>query len=259
MHVKQFLHNLLDNTTHQARISLLTTLVDGIIKIKKLNLTALGRALEGNIQERSSIFKVDRFFRSKFFLQVKNQHAIYETIIHSLVGKKKRPKIIVDWSKFPNVDYYILRASLATLGRALTLYEEVHPKEKEGNRKVHASFLDTLKKLLSEDCVPIIVTDAGFKNPWFKKVTQLGWDYVGRVRGRVKYDDGKGFKPCKDLHQEAQEQREESLGEKNYHDDSELHLLVELRLIKQYGMYQLVFILSHRAHRKDTLRNDVFM
>ncbi len=214
MHVGQFLHNLFKNTIHKTRLSLLITLINGIIKIKKLNLTALGRALEGNIQERSSIFKVDRFFRNIFFRKKENQQKIYKAMALLLVGKKIRPKIIVDWSKFPHLDYHILRASLATPGRALTLYEEIHPKKKEGNKKVHEKFLETLKTLLPEGCVPIVITDAGFKNPWFKKVLTLHWDYVGRVRGLVKYDDGEGFKPCKELHQAAQEKLEESLGEK---------------------------------------------
>lgn len=214
MHVSQFLHNLFNDTIHKARVSLLVTLIEGIIKVKKLNLTAVGRALEGDIQERSSIFKVDRFFRNTFFRKKENQRIFYKHIVQLLIGQKKHPKIIVDWSKFPNVDYYILRASMATSGRALTLYEEIHPKKKEATKQVHARFLERLKKLLPEGCVPIIITDAGFKNPWFKKVVALGWDYVGRVRGLVKYKEGKVFKPCQDLHAEAKEEVEESLGEK---------------------------------------------
>jgi hypothetical protein len=50
---------------------------------------------------------------------------------------------------------------------------------------------------------PYIVTDAGFKNPWFKAVITLGWDYIGRVRGKVTYDIGNGFQPIKNLHEKA--------------------------------------------------------
>jgi hypothetical protein len=32
------------------------------------------------------------------------------------------------------------------------------------------------------DCRPIIVTDAGFKTPWFREVLALNWDFVGRSR-----------------------------------------------------------------------------
>ena len=31
---------------------------------------------------------------------------------------------------------------------------------------------------------PVIITDAGFKAPWFKAVSALGWHWLGRVRGR---------------------------------------------------------------------------
>lgn len=30
-----------------------------------------------------------------------------------------------------------------------------------------------------------MVTDDGFKVPWFKLVLSFGWDYVGRIRGRT--------------------------------------------------------------------------
>lgn len=29
-----------------------------------------------------------------------------------------------------------------------------------------------------------MVTDAGFRVPWFTEVLLLGWDYVGRIRNR---------------------------------------------------------------------------
>lgn len=36
-----------------------------------------------------------------------------------------------------------------------------------------------------KSCQPGIVTDAGFKVPWFKEVSALGWHFIGRVRGKV--------------------------------------------------------------------------
>jgi hypothetical protein len=72
-------------------------------------------------------------------------------------------------------------------GRALSLYEEVHPEAKLGNRQVQTRFLDTLKRVLPEGCCPVLITDAGFHAGWFKAVQKQGWDYVGRVRGLVKF------------------------------------------------------------------------
>jgi hypothetical protein len=202
MYAQRFLHKLLAPVIHLRRLSVLTMGVLTLIKTKRLQLTALGRGLEQPIQERSRIRKMDRLFGNKH-LQ-KESTVIYEAVTKLLVGSKKRPIIIVDWTKLPHCNYYVLRASLATEGRALTLYEEMHPKEKESNRKVHETFLKKLKKLLPVHCTPIIVTDAGFKNPWFKQVLALGWDFVGRVRGKMKYSsDGKLFVPCETLHTQA--------------------------------------------------------
>ena len=202
MHAKTFLHKLLGNSIHQARIKLLICAVDAVIKTKTLKLSALGRALELPIQERSGIRKIDRLLGNVYFQE--RNHEIYKAIIRVVVGSKTRPVVIIDWTKLPNVNEYGLRAAIAMEGRAITLYEEVHPKKKEGNRQVHQQFLRCLKALLPPECKPIIVTDAGFKNPWFKEVLKLDWDYIGRVRGRTQYDGGRGYKPCASLHKEAQ-------------------------------------------------------
>ncbi|WP_139124444.1 IS4 family transposase [Enterovibrio norvegicus] len=80
---------------------------------------------------------------------------------------------------------FLLRASLSFEGRSLTLYEEVHPIETKETAATHSAFLATLKLLLPPFSHPIIVTDAGFKRPWFKAVRGQGWHFMGRVRGRV--------------------------------------------------------------------------
>lgn len=47
------------------------------------------------------------------------------------------------------------------------------------------------------------MSDAGFKNPWFKAVSALGWYYLGRVRGLAHYDEGTGYHPIKELFSQA--------------------------------------------------------
>ena len=48
---------------------------------------------------------------------------------------------------------------------------------------VHRAFLYRLKQVLPVDFKPVIITDAGFKVPWFKQIRKLGWHYIARVRG----------------------------------------------------------------------------
>jgi hypothetical protein len=66
-------------------------------------------------------------------------------------------------------------------GRAMMIYEEVYPEQKKGKPKIERRFLQRLKEVLPEDCRPILVTDAGFRMPWFDDVRKLGWDFVGRL------------------------------------------------------------------------------
>lgn len=185
MQVLEILTKHLANVMHKTRLNTLSILVESIFHAKFFSLTGLGRALITDAQERSAIRRVDRFFGNKR-LQ-KDRLAIYTTLCRLVVGSIKRPLIIVDWSTIPNQSNNVLRAALVTSGRALTLYEEVHPEKKYANPKVHIRFLKKLQSMLNEDVKPIIISDAGFHTPWFKGVENLGWDYVGRIRGNKYY------------------------------------------------------------------------
>lgn len=184
MHVRQFLHNLLLPVMHLKRLQTLILLVSAVLSEKKLSVTHLGRSMKNDAYEKSNIKRSDRFLSNKQLH--KERASIYAAIIMILIGSQKRPRIIVDWSHVPNTTRYILRAALVGQGRALTLYEEVYPKKLENNPAVHKRFLNRLKTFLPAACLPIMVTDAGFGNPWFKAVSDLGWDYIGRVRGKKK-------------------------------------------------------------------------
>ena len=41
------------------------------------------------------------------------------------------------------------------------------------------------KEMLPSDCRPILVTDGGYRNPWFRVVKAMGWFYVGRLSTHV--------------------------------------------------------------------------
>ena len=156
MHVETIVQQLLSNSIHKTRIKGLIPVLQALIKSKKLNLTQLGRSLCSKAKERSGIRLIDRLLANTFY----QNHAIkiYQPICLRVIGNKKNPDIIVDWSSLPNSQYAteggehcILRATYASAGRGITIYEEVHP-------KVHKEFLYNLKSILP---------DAGFKNPWF--------------------------------------------------------------------------------------------
>ena len=205
MHVKGFLHKMLSSVMHKKRFATLTILVMTVLKSKRLSLTEIGRAIDLPIKERSGIRRVDRFLGNKKLY--KEREIVHEMITKNAVGSTRRPDIIVDWSNIPNTTHNTLRASLVAKGRAITLYEEVHPEKKLGTKKVQTNFLNKLKKLLPIECRPIIITDGGFHNDWFKEVLKLGWDYLGRIRGGSgkKYfeEEEKEWKDCTNLFKKA--------------------------------------------------------
>lgn len=60
-----------------------------------------------------------------------------------------------------------------------------------------------MQKLLPSKCHPIIVSDAGFRNNWFRLVTSYGWDFVGRARHNTRYKINAEWQPIKELYAKA--------------------------------------------------------
>jgi hypothetical protein len=51
---------------------------------------------------------------------------------------------------------------------------------------VEQRFLRELKAIVPAECRSVIVSDAGFKGPFFQAVMDHGWDFLGRIRGTTK-------------------------------------------------------------------------
>lgn len=187
MHATQVINTHLKKmcqAIHKKRLKALMTMVEACIQGKKLSVTGLGRAIKNAVYEKHNIKRADRLMSNLALNQERG--LVYRTIAKWIIGNHKQPVILVDWSDLrEDRSFHLLRATLPVGGRALTLYDEVHPQKKLANVKVEARFLKRLKALLPESCCPIIITDAGYRTPWFNAVTALGWDFVGRVGGHT--------------------------------------------------------------------------
>jgi hypothetical protein len=124
---------------------------------------------------------VDRLLGNPNF--VRERLFFFLAIAHHLLRGCRRPVILVDWTHVGDTKEALV-AAVPIGGRALPIYIEVHPQKKLGNVAVEERFLCSLKAILPESSgPPIIVSDAGFKGPFFQAVLKLGWDFPGRVRG----------------------------------------------------------------------------
>jgi hypothetical protein len=189
MHASLELHKWLVNVLpkiHSKRIEALSSVVSGALTGEQLTVTALGRSIGGEAKEKHRIKRADRLLSNAKLSFSRPE--IYAALMRETIGKNRQPVILVDWSDLDQGQKcFLLRASTPAGGRALTLYEEVHPLSTKEKPKTHRNFLKQLKELLPEGCQPIIVTDAGFRTPWFKQVEELGWHWVGRIRNREQY------------------------------------------------------------------------
>ena len=169
---------------HKKRMTALMMMVEACIQGNKLSVTGLGRAVKNTVYEKHNIKRADRLMGN--FALNQERGLLYRMMGKWIIGNQKQPVILVDWSDLSaNRSFHLLRASLPVGGRALALYDEVHPEKKLGNGTIEKRFLKRLKALLPKNCCPIIITDAGYRTPWFNAVQNLGWNFVGRVGGHT--------------------------------------------------------------------------
>ena len=213
MHAKSIVSKILSGTLpsmHARRHKALCAAVDSSLRGQPLAVTALGRGLSESTDEKHQIKRMDRML-SNHHVQAQRVQ-IYTEIAKRMLGACSRPVIAVDWSDLDGAKrHFLLRASLIMQGRALTLYEEVHGLSSKEKRRTHAAFLQRLHGIVGTHARPILVTDAGFRTPWFRQVLALGWDYVGRIRNRhmVRYSEQAPWFDAKALYTKATAQPKE--------------------------------------------------
>ena len=188
MRARELLHKLFDSTFEiDKRIkTALFAATESLIGCRVLSINALGRSLSSTASVKHCIKRVDRLFGNRTLQE--RTSAIYKIMSHYYLKNNKRPVVIIDASGLtPCGTFHFLRAAIPTEGRTLTLYDEIHTVNSLNQEKSHLNFLSCLKHILPVDSKPIIITDAGFRNTWFKKVNALGWDYIGRIRHQTQY------------------------------------------------------------------------
>ena len=207
MRVNKLLHTTFQNASNliDKRISkALFSCVDSVFNGAYLSISSLGRHLDGSAQTKNKIKRVDRLL-SNSSLQ-SHFSFFYKDMTKLLITQNKRPLILVDGSLLSACgQYQFMSASIPLGGRSLPILEQAFLRDNIMKECSHKDFLGRLKMVLPDDCKPIIVTDAGFKNPWFSQVQSMGWDYVGRSVSSVLYltDSDNKWLPIRELYSEA--------------------------------------------------------
>ena len=191
MHVTQVLSRWLRQRLvvgHAMRATALVRVVQALVLGGKAALTQLGRNRTGSAGVKHHIKAVDRLLGNRHLHR--ECSSIYRAIARTLLADVPRPVLTVDWSDFEcggTRKWALIQAAVPIGGRAVVVYSRVFPFKRYNSPGAHREFLHALKLVLPETCCPIIVTDAGFRGPWFRDVEALGWNWVGRIRNKIKY------------------------------------------------------------------------
>lgn len=186
MHARSVLYKQLADALDRLdrrNVRTLLAAVEACLRGRRLVLMELARQWPGALKVWAPLKRLDRLLSNPAVQDARCR--LYQSAV-GMVNRAPEPVLVVDWSELKRDGrWHLLRAGLVVRGRTLTVYEEVHPQRLLGAATVHRWFLRRLAQVLGSQVRPVVITDAGFKVPWFKQVEALGWHWIGRVRGQV--------------------------------------------------------------------------
>jgi hypothetical protein len=164
---------------HANRFQVLVAGVLALVRSRSLSLTAMGRAMLGARLLKHAIKRSDRLLGNRHLHRERLE--LFRGLAAKVLKGNRRPVLVLDWTRIGE-QFAGLVVAVPFGGRALPIYEETHPLEHMGKRKVEARFLEQLAAIVPPGCTPILIADAGFRGPFCQAVLARGWDFVVRIR-----------------------------------------------------------------------------
>jgi hypothetical protein len=190
MHAKEIVQRFFAlrglQSIHAARRPTFVATVLAAMRGHWLSVTRLARGLIEDGGCKAAIKRVDRLIGNARIAD--EAQVIGAALLAQLIPMQVPLVIAVDWSAVsPGGRFAELRAAVtwSGMGRGLTVYQCVYPQRQQGSRKAESKLLQCLWTLIPKGTRVIVVTDAGFRLPWFKHIERLGWAWIGRIRGKT--------------------------------------------------------------------------
>lgn len=186
MHAEKILRRFVLTHMQAVHVSRRESLVNAVYAITRshpLRLSGLARGMAGTGTHKAALKRADRLLGSRR-IAAENDCAS-RAVVKQLAAMRQELAIAVDWSSSaPGGHFVQLRASLALpgMGRAITLCQHVYPGDQMGSPCAEEALLQWLKTIIPAHVRVILITDAGFRRPWFQAVAAQGWSWIGRVR-----------------------------------------------------------------------------
>jgi Transposase DDE domain len=167
---------------HENRLNAVLDVSRALRDSQNLSLSQIGRHLEGSMDNKHKIKKVDRLEGNQTLHEELNLlYRGLSAFVLSYLSQDTSLPIVIDVC-FMKDDRAIqmLSAEITSKGRTLPLYRKLF---KEGELKDQTQdFLRELSFCLPKGREVILIMDAGFYCEWFQIIESLGWFWVCRVR-----------------------------------------------------------------------------
>jgi hypothetical protein len=168
---------------HALRERTLLRAVEALLQGRRLTLIDVARAWPDATRIRAPLKAFDRLLSNR---HLHAERAAIDREMARWLLRGSQPVILIDWSDLkPDKSWCLLRAAVPVGGRTLTLLDMVVPGREQGAPGTEKRFLQQLRAIVPASVTPILVTDAGFRTPWFRAVSAMGWHWLGRLRGRT--------------------------------------------------------------------------
>lgn len=180
---------------HQARRELLATVACAALAGSSLSLTRLARGVRTRATLKCTIRRVERLIGNARV----NREA--ELLGRALIGRicavSRTLVLAVDWSEASSDGRFVelrIAATWPGAGRAVSIYQQVHPLSKLGNARVERDVTRCVAQWIPAGIRVVALTDAGFRRGWMAMINGWGWSWIGRVRrGILISTDGRSW------------------------------------------------------------------
>lgn len=168
---------------HALRERVLLRAVEALLHGRRLTLIDVARSWPSAMRVRAPLKAFDRLLGNRY---LQAERAAIDRDMARWLVRGPQPVIVVAWSNLkPDKSWCLLRAALPVGERTLTVLDMVVPGKQQGSPGAEKRFLQQLRARIPDGVRSILVTDAGFRTPWFRAVSAMGWYWLGRMRGRT--------------------------------------------------------------------------
>jgi hypothetical protein len=199
--IHRFLHSLFGGEVHAKRVYSMANATLGVMASASLGIHAIGQGLAQarGLVSKHAIKQVDRLL-SNPGLEV---WGYFRHWVAYVVGKRREVLVALDWTDFDADGQATVALNLVTgHGRATPLLWMTVDKAllKDHRNEYEDRLLARLADTLPEGVAVTVLADRGFgDHKLFEYLTELGFDYVIRIRGNIHVTDAQGTRrPAKE-------------------------------------------------------------